>query len=189
VPGDQPSHDQARSSKIRVNHGVYLLCSVLLCSMLRRKASRVTKRAQWRMKSRQGAVDPWTRTCRTGGPTRPSSRTGTSGGACAAWSTLGGHALVHRSLYARRAPSNCALRSGGQKVRCPDGPSSASHPGSPSSGLSLQAMVHRASRCELAPRWSVRVVREAQSEMRVAGGQSPLLALLYSCAVRVAAVE
>ena len=42
---------------------------------------------------------------------------------------------------------------------------------------------HRAPRCELAPRWSVKVVREGRGDMRVAGGQLSLLALLYWCAV------
>jgi hypothetical protein len=35
VPRDQRSHDQARSPKIRFDHLVYLLCSVLLCSILK----------------------------------------------------------------------------------------------------------------------------------------------------------
>jgi hypothetical protein len=36
---DQRSHDQVRSLKIRPDHVVYLLCSVLVCSILLRMAS------------------------------------------------------------------------------------------------------------------------------------------------------
>jgi hypothetical protein len=60
---------------------------------------------------------------RTGGPTRPSSPTGMSGGASAALSTPDAPVPVRRSWSAGRILLSSGIRSGGQRPSWGNGPS------------------------------------------------------------------